>query len=79
MNLFTKQKQIHRHRKQTYSYQRGKIWGRDKLGVWDWQVQTTIHKINNKDLLYSIGNNIQYLIINYNGKEYEKEYIYIYN
>ena len=79
MNLFTKQKQTHRHRKQTYSYQRGKIWGRDKLGVWDWQVQTTIHKINNKDLLYSIGNNIQYLIINYNGKEYEKEYIYIYN
>ena len=24
MNLFTKQKQIHRHRKQTYGYQRGK-------------------------------------------------------
>ena len=24
MNLFTKEKQTHRHRKQTYSYQRGK-------------------------------------------------------
>ena len=24
MNLYTKQKQIHRHRKQTYGYQRGK-------------------------------------------------------
>ena len=24
MNLFTKQKQTHRHRKQTYSYQRGR-------------------------------------------------------
>ena len=24
MNLFTKQKQIHRHRKETYSYQKGK-------------------------------------------------------
>ena len=24
MNLFTKQKQTHRHRKQTYGYQRGK-------------------------------------------------------
>ena len=24
MNLFTKQKQSHRHRKQTYGYQRGK-------------------------------------------------------
>ena len=33
-NLFTKQKQTHRHRKQTYGYQRGKE-GRDKLGVWD--------------------------------------------
>ena len=35
MNLFTKQKQTHRHRKQTYGYQRGKEGGRDKLGVWD--------------------------------------------
>ena len=35
MNLFTKQKQTHRQRKQTYGYRRGKGWGRDKLGVWD--------------------------------------------
>ena len=34
MNLFTKQKQTHRHREQIYDYQRGKR-GRDKLGVWD--------------------------------------------
>ena len=27
MNLYTKQKQTHRHRKQTYSYQRGKEGG----------------------------------------------------
>ena len=33
--------------------------------------------INNKVLLYSTGNYIQYLVINSNGKEYEKEYIYI--
>ena len=34
VNLFTKQK-THRHRKQTYGYQRGEgQWG-DKLGVWD--------------------------------------------
>ena len=32
MNLFTKQ--THRHRKQTYGYQKGKK-GRDKLGIWD--------------------------------------------
>ena len=34
MNLFTKQKQTHKLRKQIYSYQRGKR-GRDKLGDWD--------------------------------------------
>ena len=35
INLFTKQKQTHIHRKQTYGYQRGKGRRRDKLGVWD--------------------------------------------
>ena len=74
MNLFTKQKQTHRCRKQTYGYQRGKWWGEDKLAVWDQQIQTTIYKINNKVLLHSAGNYIQYLVITYNGKENEKEY-----
>ena len=38
----------------------------------------TIHEqVNNNDLLYSIGNYIQYLVIMYNEKESEK-YIYIY-
>ena len=37
MNLFTKQKQTHGHRKQTYRGQREKwVWAEeDKLGVWD--------------------------------------------
>ena len=36
MNLFTKQKETHRNRKQIYGYQRGKgSRGRDKLGGWD--------------------------------------------
>ena len=35
MNLFTKQKDTHRHRKQIYGYQKGKVAGRDKLGTWD--------------------------------------------
>ena len=35
--------------------------------------------INNKVLLYSTQNYIQYPVINHNGKEYEKEYIYMYN
>ena len=34
-------------------------------------------QINNKDLLYSTGNYIQYLVITYNGKESKKN-IYIY-
>ena len=34
MDLFTKQKQTHRHRKQIYGYQRGKV-VRYKLGTWD--------------------------------------------
>ena len=28
--------------------------------------------MNNKVILYSTGNAIQYLLINHNGKEYEK-------
>ena len=36
--------------------------------------------INNKVLLYSIENYIQYPMINHNGKEYlKKECIYMYN
>ena len=35
MNLFTKQKQALRRRKEAYGYQKEKETGRDKLGVWD--------------------------------------------
>ena len=36
--------------------------------------------INNKVLLYSTGEYIQYLVINHNGKEHEKkECLYVYN
>ena len=34
MNIYTKQKQTHKRRKKTYSYQVGER-ARDKLGVWD--------------------------------------------
>ena len=33
--------------------------------------------INNKDVPYSPGNSIQYLIITYNGKESEKENMHV--
>ena len=80
MNLSTKQKQTHRHREQTCGCQvgdgsgGGKDWGfeisRCKLLYREW--------INNKVLLYSTGNSIQYPVINHNGKEYEKECLYTY-
>ena len=37
-----------------------------------------IKQTNNKDLLYSTGNYIQYLIMVYNGNESEKECVHIY-
>ena len=36
-----------------------------------------VKEISNKDLLYSTGTSTQYLIITYNGKESEKEYIHV--
>ena len=48
----------------------------------DQEVQIKIHtllyikQITNKDLLYSTGNYIQYLVITYHGGECKKEYVY---
>ena len=47
MNLLTKQKHTHKHREQIYGYQRGKGWGRDKLGF-EIKVYTTMHIIDNQ-------------------------------
>ena len=46
MNLFTKQKQTHGCRKQTYGCQWGKGWERNKLEVWDQQMLTVIYRID---------------------------------
>ena len=48
MNLFTKQKQTHRARKQTYGHQRENVGRRDKLGAWNCYKHTTIYKIDNQ-------------------------------
>ena len=40
---------------------------------------THIKQISNKFLLYSTGNYIQYFVTNYNGKECEKECVYMYD
>ena len=68
MNLFTKQKEAHRHRKQIYSYQRGK--GRRI----DWEIGIKAHIllytgcVASRDLLRGTGNYTQYLVITYNGR-----------
>ena len=73
MNIFTKQKQTHRHREQTCGC-RGE-WGAGE----NWEFGTSrckllyIEQINNKVLLYSTGNSTQYFIITYKGKESEKQ------
>ena len=48
VNLFTKQKQTHRLRERTYGYQRGRVGGSNRQGVWDWHVHTVIFKIDNQ-------------------------------
>ena len=79
MKLSMKQKQTHRHRGQTGGCHRGGESGGGK----DWEFGISRRKllyigwINNKALLYSTGNYIQYPVINHNGKEYKKEYIYV--
>ena len=77
MNLFAKQKQAHRNRNHTYDYRRGKGGGgiNQEYRINKYTLPY-IKQINNKDLLYSTGNYIQYLIITYNGKELRKR-IYI--
>ena len=50
---------------------------------WEYKIKrctlSYIKQVNNKDLLYSTGNYILYLVINYNGKELKKyRYIHIY-
>ena len=79
MNLFTKQKQSHRCRKQTYGYQGGK----QRRGInWETEIDKytllCIKWITNKDLLYSTGNSSQYSVMTYMGKESKEECTYVY-
>ena len=56
---------------------KGEGMGEGRTGVWDEQMPTITYRINNnKVLLDSPGNCIQYPVINHNGKEYKKN-VYI--
>ena len=76
MNLKTQQKQTHKHRKQTYGYQREKSGGRinQEFGI---NIHTLLYVtyIINEDLLLSTGNYTQYFVVTYEGKKSDKEYI----
>ena len=68
MNISMKQKQTHRHREKTCG-----CLGEGSWGGMNWEFGVSRRKlllgwINNKDLLYSTGNYIQYLVINYKLK-----------
>ena len=72
--LVYKEKESHRHRKQTYDYQKGKEGGRinQEVGI-NLYILPYIIQINNKNLVYSTGNCTQYFVITSKGKESEKE------
>ena len=74
-NLSAKQ-ETHGHTEQTWGCQGLGM----RLGVWDSVDAKLLYLwwINNKVLMYSTGNYIQYPVINHKGKEYEKECIYVY-
>ena len=48
MNLFTKRKQTHRHRKLIYGYQGEKVGVGDQLGIWEQHIHIPIYKIDNQ-------------------------------
>ena len=75
MNLFTKQKQTHRLRKQIYDYQRRKFGGGGINQEVEINIYTLLYvkQIINKDLRYSTRNSTQYSVMAYMGKESKKK------
>lgn len=74
MRLYRKQKQTHRHSKKLMVTERERGWGREKLGTWDEQIQTTVQKTDKQQgftvyhrELYAISliscSNLQWIII----------------
>ena len=73
MDISTEKKQTHRHREQTCGCQGAGGWVMERLGVWDEQIHTTIHRIDKPQVpavlqgeLYSIFHET------HAGKEYKK-------
>ena len=79
MNLFIKQKEIHRYREKKNIAKKGKDGEKGynrNLGV---TYTHYIKQINNKDLLYSTGTILNILLMTYNGKNLKNNiYVCIY-
>ena len=77
MDLFIKQKQTHRLRKQTW-LPRGKgPGGTNYEFAINRYTLLYIKQINDKDILYSTRKYTEYFVITSNGKESEKEYMHV--
>ena len=69
MNLSMKQKQIHRLVVSKMGLRGVRS---DGLRIWDEQIKTIINRTDEQQgSIYYTGNYIQYLVINYNGKEFK--------
>ena len=79
INISTKQNQTHRYREQICGCQGGVGVGERRNGSLGLADANYYHIgwINNKVLLYSTGNYIQYPVTNHGGEEYGKECIYV--
>ena len=77
-NLTTKQKLTHRHGEQTHGCQGGGA-GKGMDGEFGVSRCKLLHleRVNNKSLLYSIGNYIQLPGIDHDGKEYKTQCMYM--
>ena len=76
MNLLTKHRLTDIENKLMVT--KGERRGRNKLGVWDQQIHTTMYKTDKTTRSYCIAQGTIFnTLITYNGKESEKEYIYI--
>ena len=74
INLFTKYKQTHKLQKQSYVCQKGKVWGKDKLGLWDYyNIYTLLYISRQQRATVEYRETIQYSVVTYMGKESEKE------
>ena len=62
MNIFTKLKQTHRLREQTYGYRGERVEGSDREFVIDMYTLLYLKWITTKDLLYSTENSAQYYV-----------------